>query len=104
MSIIQKNQFILISNILNLTSTLQIALSNQLKDFDKENRLDSGCIEKLQTRKLHKTNLENECFHQEHVALIYSNLKRLRKFYYLEFVDVFCHEAVKIMDISTKVG
>ena len=47
--------------------------------------------------------LQNETSSPETNSLLYSQLRRLKKDYFLEFVEILCHHAVKAIDISKKV-
>lgn len=47
--------------------------------------------------------LQNETSSSETNSLLYSQLRRLKKDYFLEFVEILCHQAVKEIDTSEKV-
>ena len=82
---------------------MQIALSNLQKRLEKSSQLDNCRIRQTQNEKIFDGVLCKEYSNQDALFLLRSKLQRLIVYYNLEFVQLFCHDAIKEIDISKEV-
>ena len=78
-------------------------MSNLQKTSDNGCLLENDQIEKQQESLLIDDVLRKDYSNQEVMLAVVSKLQRLRSYYHLKFVDLFCNEAVKDIDISKEV-
>ena len=87
--------------IMNISN--KVALSNLQETWENSCLLENDQLEKLQEDKFIYGVVPKDCPNQEVLLDVVSRLQRLRLYYNLKFVNLFCHEAIKDIDISKEV-
>ena len=82
---------------------MQVSLSSLQTLSEKSSRLEDCRIEELQKEKNVDGILRKHYSNQDVIFALRSKLQRLKVYYSLEFVQLFCHEAIKEIDISKEV-